>query len=115
MSLAGSALDLRLKSVLMATDLSPASVKPLHHALAIAGHYEAKLYVAHVVSSGPYLIAGPEALKPGKDPRLFVVKLQNHRAISGGIPSVRNAHVSSRGAAGSTGKVQFHLVFLPAA
>jgi nucleotide-binding universal stress UspA family protein len=63
MSLAGSTLDLRLKSVLMATDLSPASVKPLHHALAIARHYRAKLYVAHVVSPVPYLMAGPEALE----------------------------------------------------
>jgi len=45
MSIAGSALDLRLKSVLMATDLSPASVKPLHHALAIARYYGAKLYL----------------------------------------------------------------------
>ena len=57
MSVAGSALDLRLKPVLMATDLSPASVKPHHHALAIAGQYKAKLYVAHVVSSVPYLMA----------------------------------------------------------
>src|SRR5208337_3993582 len=65
MSLAGSALDLRLKSVLMATDLLPASVKPLHHALAIAGHYKAKLYVAHVVSAVAYLVAGPEALQLG--------------------------------------------------
>lgn len=63
MSLVGSTLDLRLKSVLMATDLSPASVKPLHHALAIARHYRAKLYVAHVVSPVPYLMAGPEALE----------------------------------------------------
>jgi nucleotide-binding universal stress UspA family protein len=65
MSIAGSALDLRLKSVLMATDLSPASVKPLHHALAIARYYGAKLYVAHVVSPIPYLMAGPEALQLG--------------------------------------------------
>jgi len=65
MSLAASALDLRMKSVLMATDLSPASVKPLHHALAIAWHYGAKLYVAHVVSSVPYLMAGPEAMELG--------------------------------------------------
>ena len=63
MSLAGSALDLRLKSVLVATDLSAASVKPLHHALAIARHYRAKLHVAHVVSPVPYLMAGPEALE----------------------------------------------------
>ena len=63
MSLAGLALDLRLKSVLMTTDLSPASVKLLHHALAIARYYGAKLYVAHVVSPMPYLMAGPEALE----------------------------------------------------
>ncbi len=65
MSITGSALDLRLKSVLMATDLSPASVKPLHHALAIARYYGAKLYVAHVVSPIPYLMAGAEALQLG--------------------------------------------------
>jgi nucleotide-binding universal stress UspA family protein len=63
MSLAGSALDLHLKSVLVATDLSPASVKPLYEALAIARHYDAKVYVAHVVSPLPYLMAGPEALE----------------------------------------------------
>src|SRR5271157_6331850 len=67
MSFVGSALDLRLKSVLLATYLSPASVKPLHHALAIARHYRAKLYIAHVVSSVPYLMAGPEALELGCD------------------------------------------------
>jgi nucleotide-binding universal stress UspA family protein len=63
MSIAGSALDLRLKSVLMATDLSSASVKPLRHALALARYYGAKLCVAHVVSPVPYLMAGPEALE----------------------------------------------------
>jgi len=62
MSLVDSALDPRLKSVLIATDLSPASAKPLHHALGMALHYGAKLYVAHVVSTVPYLIAGPQAL-----------------------------------------------------
>jgi nucleotide-binding universal stress UspA family protein len=62
MSPLDSALDLRLKSVLIATDLSPASAKPLDHALGIASHYGAKLYVAHVVSTVPYLIAGPQAL-----------------------------------------------------
>ncbi len=63
MSCAGPALDLRVKSVLIATDLSPTSVKPLHHALAIARHYGAKLYVAHVVSPAAYLMAGVEALQ----------------------------------------------------
>ena len=55
MTLASSALDLDLKSVLVATDLSPTSVKPLHHALSIARHYKAKLYVTHVVSPVAYL------------------------------------------------------------
>jgi nucleotide-binding universal stress UspA family protein len=63
LSFVDSALDLRLKSVLIATDLSPASAKPLHHGLAIARHYGAKLYVAHVVSPAAYLMAGPEALE----------------------------------------------------
>jgi nucleotide-binding universal stress UspA family protein len=67
MSLAQSAVDLRLKSVLLATDFSPASVKPLHHALAIAKHYGAKLYIAHVVSPAPYLMAGPEALQLARE------------------------------------------------
>jgi nucleotide-binding universal stress UspA family protein len=65
MSSAALALDLELKSVLLATDLSAASEKPLHHALTIARHYEAKLYVAHVVSAAPYLMSGPEALEMG--------------------------------------------------
>ena len=65
MSFAGTVLDLRLNSVLLATDFSPTSLKPLHHALAIARHYNAKLYVAHVVSPVLYLMAGPEALQLG--------------------------------------------------
>jgi nucleotide-binding universal stress UspA family protein len=67
MSFAGLALNLQVKSVLLATDLSPASLNPLHHALAIARHYGAKLYVVHVVSPVPYLMAGPEALQLGCD------------------------------------------------
>lgn len=57
-----SAVEIQLKSVLIATDFSPASEKPLDHALAIARHYGAKLYVVHVVPSLGYLMAGPETL-----------------------------------------------------
>jgi len=67
MSCAAATLDPRLKSVLLATDLSPASIKPLHQALSIARHYEAKLYIAHVVSPVPYLMSGPEALELGRE------------------------------------------------
>jgi nucleotide-binding universal stress UspA family protein len=54
--------DIALKSVLVAFDFSQASQKPLHHALAIARHYGAKFYFAHVVSGLGYTIAGQEAL-----------------------------------------------------
>lgn len=57
-----SAVDIDLRSVLIATDLSPASEKALHQALAIAHHYGATLYVVHVVPSLGYLMAGPESL-----------------------------------------------------
>lgn len=50
-----------LSSVLLATDFSEASTKPLQHALAIARHYHAKFYLAHVVSSLGFTIAGAQA------------------------------------------------------
>lgn len=55
-------LDTALKSVLVASDFSKASARPLRHALAIARHYGAKFYFSHVVSSIGYTIAGPPAL-----------------------------------------------------
>lgn len=51
--------DAGLKSVLVAYDFSDASRKPLNHALAIARHFQAKVYIAYVVSSIGYGIAGP--------------------------------------------------------
>jgi len=54
-------VDSRLKSVLVATDFSKASERPVRHALAIAQHFGAKLYLTHVVSSIGYAIAGPPA------------------------------------------------------
>jgi nucleotide-binding universal stress UspA family protein len=62
MSSSATAADIALKSVLIAFDFSEASQKPLHHALAIARHYGAKFYLAHVVSGIGYTIAGQEAL-----------------------------------------------------
>lgn len=62
MSPIGAAADVGLKSVLIASDFSGASRKPLRHALAVARHYGAKFYLVHVVSHIGYTIAGPEAL-----------------------------------------------------
>lgn len=57
-----TALDIQLKSVLVASDFSPASEKPLHHALAIARHYGARICISHVIRPLGYLMAGPETL-----------------------------------------------------
>jgi nucleotide-binding universal stress UspA family protein len=46
---------------MIATDFSAASEKPLRHALAIARHYKATFYLAHVVSSLGFKLAGPGA------------------------------------------------------
>jgi nucleotide-binding universal stress UspA family protein len=67
MSFITSAVDVRLKSVLIASDFSSTSNKPLHHALAIAHYYGAKLYVVHVVSPPGYLIAGAETIQAETD------------------------------------------------
>jgi nucleotide-binding universal stress UspA family protein len=98
MSLAGPALDLRLKSVLLATDLSPASVKPLHHALAIARHYGARLYIAHVVSAAPYLMAGPEALELGcQGACRDVQQLQSDLRRDGSLDGLDHEFIVQRG------------------
>ena len=62
MALVAANGDIHLKSVLIATDFSEASDKAARHALAIARHYRAKLYLAHVVSSLGFTLAGPDAV-----------------------------------------------------
>lgn len=52
-----------LKAVLVASDFSDASRKPLRHTVSIARHFNAKLYLAHVVSSIGYTIAGAETVQ----------------------------------------------------
>ncbi len=49
-----------LRSVLFATDFSPASMRALPYALGIAGQYGAKLYPAHVIPIEPYLMGNPK-------------------------------------------------------
>jgi nucleotide-binding universal stress UspA family protein len=78
----------RIKSVLVAYDFSEASRKPLHHAIAIARHFEAKLHLAYVISSIGYGIAGPEASQLAsegsqRDIRQLEVHLQDTGALSG--------------------------------
>jgi nucleotide-binding universal stress UspA family protein len=50
MSPVAPAVEVRVSTILVATDFSPASEKPLRHALALASHFEAKVCLAHIVS-----------------------------------------------------------------
>jgi nucleotide-binding universal stress UspA family protein len=54
--------ELRLKTVLIATDFSPASDRAVFQAVSIARRYGAKLYVVHIVSSMGFTLGGPGAL-----------------------------------------------------
>jgi len=74
-----------IKSVLMATDFSGASQKPLRHALAIARHYGAKFYLAHVVSHIGYTIAGPEALQLATEKTRRDAQELEHELLESGV------------------------------
>lgn len=63
MSSIGTFYAVAVKSVQIAHDISETSHKPLHHAIAIARHFGATFYLAHVVSGLGCTIAGPEALQ----------------------------------------------------
>ncbi len=88
MSSLGVVVEATVKSVLIAFDFSKAAEKPLHHALAIARHFGAKFYLAHVVSHVGYTIAGPEALhlaveKTQREARQFEQQLLESGALDG--------------------------------
>lgn len=98
MSLVAPAVDVRLKSVLIATDFSEASAKPLRHALAIARHYGAKFYLAHVVSSLGFTLVGTEAViaateAVSRDAR----QLENELVQSGALAGLRHEVIIRQG------------------
>ncbi len=59
--------DVQLKSILVATDFSPASEKAVRHAVALARYYGSKLYLMHVVSALGFNMVGPEAVAGAMD------------------------------------------------
>ena len=77
-------MDAGLKSVLIATDFSKASAKPLRHALAIARHYGAKFYLTHVLSSLGYTLAGPQALELASEAAARDMQQLEHDLIENG-------------------------------
>lgn len=53
--------EIRLKNMLFATDFSPCSASALPHALALARHFGAKLYLAHVIWDEALLLPESDA------------------------------------------------------
>jgi len=80
----------RLKSVLIASDFSEASAKPLRHALTIARHFGANFYLAHVVSSLGYTLAGPQALDLACDAAARDAAKLEQELVEGGLLAGQN-------------------------
>jgi nucleotide-binding universal stress UspA family protein len=78
------AKELGLRSVLVGSDFSETSRKPLRHAISIARHFHAKLYAAHVVSSVGLTIAGPEAIGLATDAAGRDVSAAERRLVASG-------------------------------
>ncbi len=92
------AVNIDLKSVLVAFDFSEASQKPLRHALAVARHYGAKFYLAHVVTSLGYTIAGAEALELGVDAaQRGTQKLERDLLDSGALTGLSHEFIVCKG------------------
>ncbi|HUN62782.1 MAG TPA: universal stress protein [Candidatus Sulfotelmatobacter sp.] len=98
MSSIAAAVDVQVKSVLLAFDFSEASSKPLRHSLAIARHFGAKFHLVHVVSSIGYTIAGSEALHLAIDAsRRDMQKLQQQLLTSGALTGLASEFILKDG------------------
>ena len=62
MKTANSTTQIKLRNVLLATDLSEASMDATRYAISLAARYGGKLYAAHVISPDALALAHPEAL-----------------------------------------------------
>lgn len=98
MPLVAATGDIHLKSILIATDFSEASEKALRHALAIARHYGAKLYLVHVVCSLGFTLVGPDAVNTvteivWRDAR----QLEEQLVQSGALAGLRHEMVVRQG------------------
>ena len=98
MSFVSATGDIHLKSVLIATDFSEASEKALRHALAIARHYGAKLYLVHVVPSLAFTLVGPDAVNAATDAVCRDARQMEDRLVqSGALAGVRHEIIVCQG------------------
>jgi len=98
MSSATSCVRFSLKSVLVATDFSEASQKALYHALEVARHYGAKFYLAHVVSSVGYTLAGPQAVAlASESAERDLLQLEHDLVESGSLDGIDHEFIVREG------------------
>jgi nucleotide-binding universal stress UspA family protein len=91
-------VDTTIRLVLVATDLSKASAKPLLHALSLARHFRARFSLIHVVTSLGYTIAGPEALQLASEAAARDVrKLEQELAENGSLDGLEHQFVVRQG------------------
>jgi nucleotide-binding universal stress UspA family protein len=74
----------QVNAVLVATDFSPASGRPLCRAITIARNYGAKLYLLHVVSSIGFTLAGPSAVATAETLALRHAEQLEHNLVASG-------------------------------
>ena len=87
-----------LRSVLVASDFTEASSKPLRHAISIARHFHARFYLAHVVSSVGFMIAGAEALELASSAaRKEVAELERKLAERGDLAGLSHEFIVRQG------------------
>jgi nucleotide-binding universal stress UspA family protein len=90
--------DIALKAVLVASDFSDASKKPLRHAVSVARHFDAKLYLAHVVSSIGYTMAGADTVQlAASAARRELDELEKKLVQDGTLTGVRHEFIVRQG------------------
>lgn len=73
------------KRILVASDFSQSSEKALLHAIAIARHFDATLYLTHIVSALGFVLAGPDATLAASEAALRDVRRLEDRLSASGI------------------------------
>ena len=96
MSLIAAALKPR--SLLIATDFSEASEKPLRHALAVARFYGSRFCLAHVVSSLGLTTAGPGAIAASEESvSRDAARLQDSLVRTGALVGIQHKFIIRQG------------------
>lgn len=86
------ALNIRPKSILVATDFSRASENALRHAIAVARFYGSTLHLAHVVSSVGFTLAGPGAIAAADEAaRRDLEQLELNLVASGALAGIKHS------------------------